>query len=276
MELFLNEVKMVKSSIITVLFLSVFLNTTKAQVFWSEVFDNNCAANCKPDTYNGPNGKWTVMTPTTTTEGPDANDWFISYSEETQPVGNCQHDNPTKNSCLHIGPKLDANGATYTTGATAKTDKRAMSPTIDCSSRSSIKLAFDFISTADVADMFPLDHCDLEYSADNGTTWTLLSAKLRAYNCNDPIVMWRLMEIQLPPSADNNPTVKIAFRWVNEESGGYPVSFAVDNIRLSVETALSTGTIPGAPFCACSAIRVPYSSSGILFINGNVFTAQLS
>ena len=266
---------MIKSSILTFLFLSVILNTGKAQTFWSESFNHNCASKCKPDTYTGPNGVWTVS-PALSTEGSDPNDWFISYAEEGEPAGNCQGEFTKKNSCLHIGTSADL-GATYKKGTTGSTERRVMSPTINCSGKSNITLKFDLISNIDTTNKTPLDYCALEYSGDNGASWTVLIPRLHVlFPCSAPKVLWRLLETQLPASANNNANVKIGFHWKNSDATGYDVSFAADSIRLSSVTPLSTGVIPGGPFCACSSINVPYDGRGSVFNTGNIFTAQLS
>lgn len=265
---------MIKSSVIvTFLFLSVFFNTVKAQVFWSESFNHNCASKCKPDTYTGPNGTWTVSPPLST-EGTDPNDWYISYAEEGEPAGSCQGAFSKKNSCLHIATSADA-GAIYKKGAAGKTDKRVMSPTINCSGKSSIKIDFDIICFGDTTAAH-LDHCDLEYSADDGANWTLIQANMVSVVACNNVAMWRLISNTLPASANNNPKVKIGFHWKNEATTAYDPSFAVDSIRLSSFTPLSTGVISGGPFCACSSIKVPYNGVGTTFLSGNIFTAELS
>jgi gliding motility-associated-like protein len=59
---------------------------------------------------------------------------------------------------------------------------------------------------------------------------------------------WATFSIALPASANNNPNVRIGFRWVNNDDGtGADPSFAVDNITLSTVT---TGTPPVASFTA--------------------------
>lgn len=267
---------MIKSSIRLFLFLSVFCNTVKAQTFWTETFTSNCASACKANGFPGVKGNWTVVTPTTSTEGADANDWFVSYSEEGKFNGQCQNTNPVKNSCLHVSIKTDIGGAIFTKGPTGKTDKRAISPTIDCSGKTNVKLRFDFVATTD-STLTPLNGCDLEYSSDDGVNWTTLRTLMRAYQCSSTAAMWRLYENVLPASANNNPKVKIAFHWKSESTGGNDQSFAVDSIVLSTASStLTTGVIPGAPFCPCSAIKVPYDGRGITFSSLNTFTAQLS
>lgn len=264
---------MIKSSILTFLFLSVFIHTVKAQYFWEESFTNNCAANCKADAYVGPNGPWTVKT--FPGEGPTPNEWFVSYSEDGKPAGNCQKQYTAKGVCLHISTSTDS-GSKYLKGAAGKTDKMAISPTVNCTGKTNIKLEFDIICVGDRGMTPLLDHCDLEYSSDNGTTWTVLQTNILSDQCGGQGELWRTATEFLPASADNNATVKIGFHWRNESNTGSDPGFCVDSIRFSTSEALVTGPVPLAPFCPCSIIKVPFSSTGLVFTATNKFTAELS
>jgi gliding motility-associated-like protein len=269
---------MIKSSIVTFLFLSVFLNTVKAQPFWSENFNTTCASGCRPATYTtGPNtggakGFWTVDT--LGPQGANANDWFISYAEPGKAEGFCTDFLKSNNGTLHISSSTDT-GAVYTKGGAAGGDseKRIKSPTINCTGKSGIKLQFNFICKGDA--VTHVDHCDLEYSMD-GTNWAPLQTNLTANDCSKPgEVMWQLVTIALPASADNNPNVKIGFHWKNSSTTGLNPSFAVDSIRLSSSSPLTTNPISGGPFCACSSIKVPYTATGTIGAT-NTFKVELS
>ncbi len=269
---------MIKSSVFTILFLSVFFNTVKAQVFWTEDFSTTCASKCIPENYTtgantgGAKGVWTAVAGGTT-EGTNANIWFISYAEEGRIEGKCADLPKVNNGSLHISTAADQ-GAIYTKGGAAggETDKRVISPVINCTGKSSIKLDFDFICQGDAAHV---DHCDVEYSSD-GTNFTAIQTNLVSNMCSSSVAMWQLVTISLPASADNNANVKIAFHWKNSSASGGDPSFAVDNIHLSSSSSsLITNPISGGPFCACSVIKVPYTASGV-FAASNIFTAQLS
>ncbi|HRG54049.1 MAG TPA: hypothetical protein PLL00_14550, partial [Bacteroidia bacterium] len=57
---------MIKSSTLSFLFLFVFLNTGKAQVFWTERFEKVCSTQCKVDSYTtGPNAVDSIRLSTT-------------------------------------------------------------------------------------------------------------------------------------------------------------------------------------------------------------------
>lgn len=261
---------MIKPSVIAFLFLSVFINTVKAQIFWSENFDNNCASKCKVTTYTGPNGQWkdTILS----TEGTTPNEWFISYSEVGEPGGMCEDKLTRPNSCLHISNSSDVGGAVYTAGAAGQTDKRVMSPTINCTGKSNVSLEFDFICFGDKTNH--LDHCDVEYSLNNGNSWTVLQTNLISDAC-PPDAMWRTITIPFAAAA-NQANLKIAFRWQNQSSTAGNPSMAVDSIRFLTSNSITTGPLVPAPFCPCSMIKVPYTSSGIVFATGNTFTVELS
>lgn len=76
----------------------------------------------------------------------------------------------------------------------------------------------------------------------------------------------------------NNPTLKIAFSWINNDDGaGTDPSFGVDDISLLLPPTdtIITGAISGSPFCACSTVDVPFTSIGT-FNAGNTYSAELS
>ncbi len=53
---------------------------------------------------------------------------------------------------------------------------------------------------------------------------------------------WDTLGVTLPASANNNPTVKIGFRWINNDDGvGTDPSFAVDSV--SLRTPVSSGPV---------------------------------
>lgn len=277
-EIIFKKISMIKSSILTFLFLFVFLNTGKAQVFWTERFENGCTSNCKADTsYKGPNGSWTTKSGFSS-EGANANDWYISCAVPGRRAGLCNDIGACveTNRCLHLCSINDA-GAGYTKAPTGITDKRVESPKIDCSTKSNIKVVFDFICLTDT--LLPLqDQCYFEYSADNGTNWTVLDSNFMSSTCvlHSVIPMWTKYEKNLPSSADNNANVRIGFHWKNKATTALNTGFAVDSIRLSVSNVITTGPILGSPFCACSVVQVPYNGTGNTFTSGNKFIAELS
>ncbi|MGZ4059786.1 MAG: T9SS type B sorting domain-containing protein, partial [Bacteroidia bacterium] len=213
---------------------------------------------------------------------PEANEWFISGAECGNAAGVCGSVCGATDPSLHIGANdgfvLDA-GASYDAGGfcgvlfCVATDMRAESPTINCFGKVNITMTFNYMENGDLT----TDDATLWYF--DGTVWAQIDplAKTPLGACA-PQGKWTAFSILLPASANNNPNVKIGFRWVNNDDGvGTDPSFAVDDINLSTPTTntITTGVIAGSPFCACSTVNVPFTSTGT-FTAGNIYTAQLS
>lgn len=213
--------------------------------FWSEDFGTsqkygdrgNLADGCKTN-----NGLWSK-----TKIGPDGqkpNNWYISSASAGMGVGNCSEgwikNNDLDNRTLHIGFDYRSNDnhdfeAIYARNESSATDCRIESPSIDCSGKSNITLNFDYFSGGIAGvDFFSVYYFD-------GGSWSLITTYGPSTNnpeC-DTIgrATWKSSDTyQLPTSADNNPEVKIGFRWKNEAGSGgntelYSVS--IDNITLS-------------------------------------------
>lgn len=262
------------------LFFIVSLNTY-SQVFWTEDFNNGCSANCDVTTYTtGTNGAWSVTN--VTVNGSDNNTWYVSSAEQGSAAGLCSSTNGT-NACLHIGSNaslfMDV-GAAYSSsggGFNIITDLRAESPVINCTGQTNITLSFTYIENGDGAN----DNADLWYF--DGTTWALLFDLPKTTSCGSDQSTWATYTQTLPASADNNPNIRIGFRWINNDDGtGTQPSIAVDDITLSATStplpatdSILAGTITPTSFCGCDSIDVPYIASGA-YTAGNVFTVQLS
>lgn len=224
-------------------------------VFWTEDFNNGCSANCLATAYVGPNGSWTNTV--TGTEGADPNLWYISCAENGHTNNvcgtGCAAASPTATlASLHVGSNpnsLGDLGAAYDAGglcgfwACPETNRRIESPTINCTGQSTITLNFDYIEMGAP----PQDDASLWYF--DGATWTMLvNTPQTPVNCPGGQGRWTAYSIALPVSANNNPNVKIGFRWVNNDDGvGTDPSFAVDNITLTVPSA---GLPPVSAFSA--------------------------
>ena len=273
-----------KACAILAVILSLFSFNAKAQVFWTEAFQNSCVGGslaCLASTYTGPNGTWT-LNPTGTND-PEANKWFISGAECGNAAGACGSTCGATDPSLHVGADdgfaLDP-GAAYDAGGLCgvlfcvTTDMRVESPTINCTGQTTITLAFNYMENGDLT----IDDATLWYF--NGTVWAQIDPLAKTlFGACSPQGRWTAFSILLPASANNNPLVKIGFRWVNNDDGlGTDPSFAVDDITLSVpitSNTITTGTITGSPFCACTTLNVPFTSTGV-FTAGNTYTAQLS
>jgi len=237
-------------------------------VFWTETFGTGCNQNQQASSYVGTNGAWTVTniaTPGHNSSGSNA--WFVSATEAGMAPGvcgdGCLNNTTLTNRTLHVGNVPTGHwaclfcatgdcGAAYADAATGiilcpgtsnpSTDKRAESPTINCTGRSSINLSFNYIEggqgTVDDATVYYFD----------GSTWSFLSNPPKTTTCAMGQGRWTKYTVALPTSANNNPNVKIGFRWVNlADDAGTDPSFAVDSIQLIVPTS---GPIPVADFSA--------------------------
>jgi hypothetical protein len=217
--------------------------------FWTETFENSCYSMCQARFYSGSNGAWTE---TYGTNESAANEWFVSCAEVGHAAGECGSscnwscDNQTDGS-LHVGASPDdpwpgdvgaAYGADGPTSCSffaycVLTDKRMNSPTINCTGKSNITLAFNYIEGGDGTN----DNATLWYY--DGNTWAQLTDLAKTTTCtacdgSSGQGYWTAYSVSLPSSANNNANVKIGFRWVNNADGiGTDPSFAVDDITLT-------------------------------------------
>lgn len=216
--------------------------TPTGGTFWTENFNNGCTSGCLGSAYAGANGAWSVSI--TGVNGPTPNLWFVSCAENGVAVGGCGA-GCGANATLHLGavgssdcgclvcPSGDC-GAAYDacTGATfcgssPMTDQRAESPTINCTGRASINLSFKYIENGQGL----IDNATVWYF--DGAVWAQLSDPAKTPTTCAPQGTWTAYSVALPASADNNPNVKIGFRWVNNADGaGNDPSFAVDDVEL--------------------------------------------
>jgi hypothetical protein len=111
-----------------------------------------------------------------------------------------------------------------------QTNKRVQSPPIDLTGRTTITLSFNYMETGDgTNDDFLLEFFD-------GAVWAALSNPPKTNNagCGGQ-GRWTQYSIALPASADNNPNVRIGFRWQNNnDAAGADPSVAIDDVELSV------------------------------------------
>ena len=258
-------------------FLPIFLLlgaiSSNAQVFWTENFTGG-STGLDVSSYTGPNGAWTLMTSISTAEGDTPNPWYVSCQEAGHTAGACGSVCGTGDlgASLHVGANAGSlipgdNGASYDAGGLCgtfyctTTDRRAVSPTINCTGKSGINLRFYYIENGDGAN----DDGFVEYY--DGTTWALLTNTAKTTVCGSGQGQWAVVNITLPASANNNPNVKIGFRWVNNDDGvGTDPSYAIDSVSLSIPT---TGTAPVASYtstattaCVDSCITFTSTSTG--------------
>ena len=210
-----------------------------SQTFWTEDFGTGCNNATPASGYTGANGTWTVTA--TGTNDNYADVWYVSARANNTGNGQCatgcsNANNPTLHignadlSILGVGPD---SSCTYLTGVfcsslniCSTTHRRAESPVIDCTGRIGISISFLWLENGEGAD----DDATLWYN--DGTTWTLIDSLAKTTVCGN-YGIWTGLTVNLSVSADNNPSVKIAFNWTNDnDAQGSDPSFAVDNIRL--------------------------------------------
>jgi hypothetical protein len=205
-----------------------------ATTFWTETFDGAaCPATsgCDPSLIG-----WTSVS--LGGEGGNANRFYVSCQENGNASGACGSGCGSDQS-LHIGnvstssaaafwcPSGDCGASYDASGAGEISNKRAESPVINCSGRSNITAAFNYIENGQGGS----DNATFWYY--DGASWTQLDDMSKVVLCSGQGT-WTSRSILLPVSADNNPNVKIGFVWVNNGDGaGSDPSFAVDDITLT-------------------------------------------
>jgi len=132
----------------------------------------------------------------------------------------------------------------------------------------SVTVSFYYICAGDA-----MSYGSLEYSLDNGTTWTTASAY-------SGVTTWTNTSVSLP-IWDNQPSLRFRFRWQNGGSGVDP-AFSVDDMEISALSAatppsITLDPIPATSWCFNTLFNTPvhFTSSGTYFPM-NVYSAQLS
>jgi gliding motility-associated-like protein len=238
--------------------------STTTAIFWTENFGVGCNQGALASVYTGTNGAWAITN--TGLNDASANQWYVSATESGMGAGNCGDGclgTGTTNRTLHVGnvstspaafifcPAGDC-GAAYDTGIgfnNVTADKRAESPIINCTGQSNITLTFNYIEGGQTT----LDDATLWYF--DGVTWNQIDNMPKTIICGGGQGQWGSRTLVLPASANNNPNVRIGYRWVNNDDGaGTDPSFAVDDITLSASsgaggtggaTVTASGGTPG-------------------------------
>lgn len=208
----------------------------KAQAFWTEGFGLNvgiCDQGHGANNTVTANGIW-IVNPIGV-QDIFANEWYISSTEPGLPAGTCSTPGCHVNSSLsdrtlHVGNVVGSPnamtlcstgdcGAVYDPGGfqlEVQTNKRVESPAINCTGENGIYLSFDYFEYGD--DALNLDNTFVEYW--DGVSWTTIADPPRTSQvCGAGYGTWTNFLVQLPVSADNNPNVKIGFRWQNDNGG---------------------------------------------------------
>ncbi len=218
--------------------------------FWTEDFGAGCNSGQSANVYTGIHGDWNISL--TGLNEVTANTFYVSATENGSGVGNCGAACGS-NRTLHVGSTMPVDpGAAYLEtdaftcsfiGWCSATDVRAESPGMNCTGQSGITLLFNYMEFGEGTN----DNATLWYY--NGATWSLLADLPKTLCCGGVTCngstqgLWTSYSIALPATADNNPLVKIGFRWVNNANGvGTDPSFAVDDIQLTVAGAVESFT----------------------------------
>lgn len=183
---------------------------------------------------------WTVTN--TGTNEASASGWYVSGTESNTGVGNCGAEcGSSPNPTLHVsspGVLLvpEDIGAVYYEGLTGfcgflpcgATDKRVESPVIDCSGHTGIELNFTYLEGGNAIDNATVWYFD-------GSTWSQIDDTPKTFSPScSPQGQWTARTLNLPASADNNPNVRVGFRWINNDDGdATDPSFAVDDIAVT-------------------------------------------
>lgn len=273
-------------SAVMLIFMMLSLQNQSQSVFWTETFGTGCnQGQLANGTVATPtNGAWSVSL--TGTNDAYAGDWYISSTEAGMPLNTCGDgciNNPALNNrTLHFGyvaiPLISLSadqGATYLEGACgmgycANANKRAESPVINCTGYSNITLSFDYIQQGTAGS----DYTELMFF--DGTNWSSLGIIPATNNlsCGGQ-GYWSHYNIVLPASANNNPNVKIGFRWQNIDDGvATDPSFAVDNISLSVASALNVNITLNTFSTCVNGVITASANTGTSTVTGYTWSSN--
>ena len=247
-----------KASLILVFTISFI--SLSSQVFWTENFGTASANGDKginAKGYNSTNGVYSLTD--VGVNGSYPNIWYVSSIEAGMGAGNCSkgylQDNTLTNKTLHLSrqPYLKGQssietlgdfGAVYSRNENTETDCRIETPFINCTSKANILINFDyFLGSLDGTD----DSFSLYYY--DGSNWSLINTfgPTQIGNCNSGKQgLWKNSDYYiLPSSANNNPNVKIGFRWKNETSSSNVVttnSQPIDSLKTNSGSGYSSST----------------------------------
>jgi gliding motility-associated-like protein len=213
------------------------VNFAFGQVFWTENFgqDPGACSNQGQSAagFASANGVWAITQ--TGVNAAQSNVWYVSATEAGfGTAGACGDgciDTPTlTNRTLHISTSIlgDLGAAYFETGFGITTSNtRAESPIIDCSGQSDIEMSFLYMAAGSASDLCTVTYFD-------GAAWSDLGVLAPTPNTCAPQGTWTNATFNLPASANNNPNVRIGFRWVNVDDGlASDPSVAIDDITLN-------------------------------------------
>ncbi len=213
--------------------------------------------------WTGGAGTWTLNS-VTGAEGADPNFFQVTANEGgvTADLGSpasCGVAN-NGNNTLHVTSVFNPpGGAAYDAGGLCgilfcpQANRRTESPVINCTGRTNVYVKFDYIENGEALN----DNATLQYF--DGAVWsTVHDMRKTPTGCAGGQGQWTTRIVFLPASANNNPNVRIAFRWVNNDDGvGTDPSFAVDNIIVNSNDAFTAEYFMTNPQIPYGNILVP-------------------
>lgn len=240
--------------------IGLLLSNQAVAQFWTEDFGTGCDRGDTANAATTANGVWSVTA--TGVNGNISHDWFISSaSSAIISALNCDQNcsvTPSfiskslhvSNRTFTVGPPLnltlnaDTGGVFVPGGLTAlgfntQTSKRAETPTINCTGQTNIQVVFNYFEGGTA----PNQNAELEYF--DGTNWISIFDMPKSPTICANLGSWiQSGFISLPASANNNPNVKLGFRWENNNgtSSTPEASFSVDDIQI-----FSTQNPPAIP-----------------------------
>ncbi|MBK9285966.1 MAG: T9SS type A sorting domain-containing protein [Sphingobacteriaceae bacterium] len=252
------------------LFILVSIAGMSQAPFWTETFGTGCNQGQMANGFNPSGlGSWSVVT--TGSLGLVPNEWYISAAEAGMGIGNCGDGcvgTPSlTNRSLHVSTGVTDGGAIYL-ASFGETNKRAQSPTINCSSQYTISLSFKYLLRGVVNS----DYIDVQYSANGGATWTNIATPPQTALTCSPQGVWTGYTIALPASANNNPNVKIGFRWQNDDPTGADPSVAIDDVTLSGTSVFAATFTMQPTICLGNSLTVT-ANTGSFVVSGYTWTS---
>jgi PKD repeat protein len=203
--------------------------------------------------------------------GPDANLWVISDAEGGMPAGSCGTAT-NGNKTLHVGCQgtlCVGSGATYNAGdgglgfMDATTHKRTyLNTNINTSNVSNLVLEFDYIGIGQAG----VDYGNVIYSANGGSTWTVLQSITAAPTCPNGQGLWTHSVMLMPINCANIPNLRLGFEWNNDNDGtGTDPSLAINNLKISTTSSQSVSAdflASSTNLCQGNCIALVNNSTG--------------
>lgn len=226
----------IRFNLIVCFFLISFTSQSQT-VVWSEDFDNN----------GGSGSNWSTLNEDIGTQGAIANQWYISSAEAGNAAGVCGSAGGSDKS-LHVSGNISWSGdlgAAYEIGAglcagfpgfCPITDKRTYSNAINTVGVTGMTLNFNYIENGEGA----VDDATVIYSINNGTSWLLLDNPAKTAICGSGQGRWTAYSFNLPATCEGITTLRIGFRWINNDGAGADPSFAVDDIQITIPSGATS------------------------------------